>query len=65
MAEGESFVEKKKLRFTLTVPEEMAKETEKLKKEKFYDKSYAEMYRNLIELGLKEVEKKQKTTVCK
>lgn len=59
MAEGESFVEKKKLRFSLTVPEEIAKETEKLKKERFYDKSYAEMYRNLIEIGLKEMEKKK------
>lgn len=52
-------MEKKKLRFSLTVPEEIAKETEKLKKERFYDKSYAEMYRNLIEIGLKEMEKKK------
>ena len=53
-------MEKKKLRFSLTVPEEIAEEAEKLKKEIYYNKSYSEMYRQLIELGLKEMEKKKK-----
>ena len=60
VAKGEGFVEKKKVRLTLTVPEEMAEAAEKLKNEIFYNKSYAEMYRTLIEMGLKEIEKKMK-----
>lgn len=48
---------KKSFRFTLTVTEEIAKEAEKLKKEKYYDASYAEMYRQLILAGLEIVEK--------
>ena len=53
-------MEKKKVRLTLTVPEEMAEAAEKLKNEIFYNKSYAEIYRTLIEMGLKEIEKKMK-----
>ena len=52
-------MEKKKVRLTLTVPEEMAEAAEKLKNEIFYNKSYAEMYRTLIEMGLKEIEKRK------
>ena len=52
-------MEKKKVRLTLNVPEEIAAEAEKLKKEIFYNKSYAEMYRKLIEMGIKEMEKKK------
>lgn len=59
VAKGEGFVEKKKVRLTLTVPEEMAEAAEKLKNEIFYNKSYAEMYRTLIEMGLKEIEKRK------
>ena len=58
VAKGEGFVEKKKIRLTLTVPEEMAEAAEKLKNEVFYNKSYAEIYRELIKIGLKELEKK-------
>lgn len=59
VAKGEGFVEKKKVRLTLTVPEEMAEAAEKLKNEIFYNKSYAEIYRTLIEMGLKEMKKKK------
>ena len=52
-------MEKKKVRLTLTVPEDMAEAAEKLKIEIFHNKSYAEMYRKLIEMGLKEMEKKK------
>ena len=58
VAKGEGFVEKKKVRLTLNVPEEMAEAAEKLKNEIFYNKSYAEVYRELIKIGLKEMEKK-------
>lgn len=53
-------MEKKKVRLTLNVPEELAVEAEKLKKEIFYNKSYAEMYRELIKMGLREMEKKER-----
>jgi len=59
VAKGEGFVEKKKVRLTLTVPEDMAEAAEKLKNEIFNNKSYAEMYRTLIEMGLKEIEKRK------
>lgn len=39
-------------RFVLTVPDDLAEQAENLKKEVFYDKPYAEMYRQLIKLGL-------------
>ena len=52
-------MEKKKVRLTLNVPEEIAAEAEKLKKEIFYSKSYAEMYRELIKMGLKEMDKEK------
>ena len=52
-------MEKKKVRFTLTVPEDIAKRAEELKKESYYNTSYSEMYRKLIELGLKEIEKQK------
>lgn len=39
-------------RFVLTLPQDLAEQTQILKKEIFYDKPYAEMYRQLIQLGL-------------
>lgn len=45
-------------RFTLTVPVDMAEKAEALKKNLFYDKPYAEMYRQLIQLGMDEIQKK-------
>ena len=59
VAKGEGFVEKKKVRLTLTVPEDMAEAAEKLKNEIFYNKSYAEIYRELIKIGLKEISKEK------
>lgn len=44
----------------LTVPIDMANRAETLKKDIFYDKPYAEMYRQLIQLGMKELEKSTK-----
>ncbi len=43
-------------RFMLTVPDDMAKRAEVLKKEYYYDKPYAEMYRQLIRLGMDTLE---------
>ena len=53
-------MDKKSFRFTLTVTEEIAKEAEKLKREKYFNTSYAEMYRQLILAGLEKVERKYK-----
>lgn len=39
-------------RFMLTVPNDMAKRAEILKRNDYYDKPYAEMYRQLIQLGM-------------
>lgn len=46
-------------RFTLTIPLEMAKRAEALKKDFFYDKPYAEMYSQLIQLGMEEMKKRE------
>lgn len=43
-------------RFTLTVPDDMAKRAEALKRIEYYDKPYAEMYRQLIQLGMDTME---------
>ncbi len=45
-------------RFMLTVPVDMAEKAEALKKNLFCDKPYAEMYRQLIRLGMDEIQKK-------
>lgn len=45
-------------RFMITVPVDMAEKAEALKKNLFYDKPYAEMYRQLIQLGMDEIQKK-------
>lgn len=42
----------KTIRFMLTVPSDMAKRAEELKKDIFYNKPYAEMYRQLIQIGM-------------
>lgn len=47
-------------RFMLTVPTDMANRAETLKKDIFYDKPYAEMYRQLIRLGMEELGKADK-----
>lgn len=44
--------------FTLTVPGEMAKRAETLKKDMFYDKPYSEMYRQLILLGMEKLQER-------
>ena len=44
------------IRFTLTVPDDLAKKAAQLKKENYYDKPYAEMYRQLIQLGMDTLE---------
>lgn len=39
-------------RTTITIPEEMRKEIQKLKKGKYFDKPYSEIYRMLLQKGL-------------
>ena len=45
-------------RFMLTVPSDLARQAEALKKDVLYDKPYAEMYRQLIRLGMEKLEEK-------
>ncbi len=54
----------KAIRFTLTVPDDMVKRATALKKDIFYDKSYAEMYRQLILLGMENLQKKDIDNAC-
>ncbi len=39
-------------RVILSIPAEVASEIEQIKRERFYDKPYAEIYRQMIRLGL-------------
>lgn len=56
-AEGGMHVATRMKRFMLSLPEALTCQTEEVKREKFYNKSYSEMYRKLIELGLETLEK--------
>jgi len=49
-------------RFMLTLTPDMTKRADTLKKNDYYDKPYAEMYRQLINLGMDalEAQKRQK-----
>lgn len=47
----------KNKRIMITIPPDLAAEIQSLKKEKFYDKPYAEMYRQIIRTGLECVQK--------
>lgn len=47
-------------RFMLTVPEDLEQKAKELKKEIFFDQSYAEVYRYLIRKGVESLEKKEK-----
>lgn len=44
--------------FMLAIPADMAEKAEVLKQTLFHDKPYAEMYRQLIQLGMDEIQKK-------
>ena len=44
-------------RIMITIPPDLEAEIQSLKKEKFYDKPYAEMYRQIIRTGLECVQK--------
>lgn len=46
----------KTTRLIITVPTDMAQRAEALKREIFYDKPYAEMYRQLIRLGIDKIQ---------
>jgi len=45
-------------RFTLSIPNDMVKRAEAIKKDAYFDKPYAEMYRQLIQLGMDTLEGK-------
>ena len=44
-------------RIMITIPPDLEAEIQSLNKEKFYDKPYAEMYRQIIRTGLECVQK--------
>ena len=46
-------------RMMLTIPEDMSRQAEALKQDVFPEKSYAEMYRQLIELGLQNAQEQK------
>ena len=51
-------------RVMVTIPPEVEKEIDNLKQKKFYDKSYSEMYRRILQVGItqiKEADEKGKT----
>ena len=49
---------KKDKRTTITINEELHKEIQKLKKGKYFDKPYAEIYRMLLQKGLESYKEK-------
>ena len=55
----------KTIRFMLTVPKDMAQRAETLKKDIFYNKPYAEMYRQLIQIGMDELQKEEHEAIKK
>lgn len=50
-----------KKRLSITLSPDWEPMMERLKKEKFYNKSFAEMLRHIIELGLKQIDTKPKS----
>lgn len=49
----------KRNRVTVTVGDALNEKLDRLKQEQYYDKPYAEMLRDLIELGLQSVEEEK------
>ena len=48
-------------RLTISVPERELASIDKLKKEKFYNQSYADLYRYLLSLGLECAARKERS----
>lgn len=48
-----------KRRITITLTDEISQSIEELKKEQYYSAPYAEVFRSLIELGLKAAKEQQ------
>lgn len=55
---GHQFRSTKKLHFTLVLPNDLAQQTETLKQTLFSNIPYAEMYRQLIQLGIERFREK-------
>jgi hypothetical protein len=51
-------VSEEPIRQSLTIPPELQERLSAIKQERFFDTSYSEMYRQLIMLGLEQMEKK-------
>lgn len=50
-----------KSRFTMTIPDSILTRAEEIKKNVYYNKTYSEMYRQLIELGMNSLEQNKTT----
>ena len=46
----------KQKRFMMTVPDDIANKIKELKKNLYFDKPHSELYRELLRLGIKEME---------
>lgn len=46
-------------RFMLSLPQDLAQEVEALKKDEYFNKAYAEMFRDLIKIGVEAAKSRQ------
>lgn len=51
----------KSKRFMLTVPDDIQKDVDTVKRDLFYDKPYSELYRQLIRIGLNTLKDEKST----
>lgn len=51
-----------KRRITITLTDEISQSIEELKKEQYYSAPYAEVFRDILELGLKAAKEQQSAT---
>lgn len=51
----------KSKRFMLTVPDDIQKDVDTVKRDLFYDKPYSELYRQLIRIGLNTLKDEKNT----
>ena len=47
-------------RFNVGITDEIRKAAQNIKKDKYYDVSYSEMWRDLIRLGIKQLEEEER-----
>lgn len=55
-------MDSKKKKFILTIPTDIEADAAEVKRDLFHDKSYAEMYHQLILIGIEKLKKNKKMT---